>query len=387
MSQQLINRSPDLKALRDMGMSARVENGYLIIQDIPYVDSSCTVKTGVIVSQLDLAGDQTRKPISHVVFFQGDYPCNMDGSPIEQIRHQSKKQEIVPGFHVDYSFSNKPKGGYADYKHKMTTYINIISSPAKALEPEVTERIFAPVIADKDNVFVYEDTNASRANIANISTKLKGQVVAIIGLGGTGSYVLDLVAKTHVDAIHIYDGDELLQHNIFRSPGAVSLETLQKSFKKVHYYKQIYDALHRNIISHPYYFDSTYVSELDDIDFVFLCSGDGHGKKEIVDILYQHNIPFIDVGMGLQVVNDSLLGVLRVTAGTEDSRSKLNDWIGLSNGTVDDPYSTNIQIAELNALNACLAVIKWKKMLGFYHDQISALHSTFTLDTGEMTND
>ena len=31
-------------------------------------------------------------------------------------------------------------------------------------------------------------------------------------------------------------------------------------------------------------------------------------------------------------------------------------------------YSHNIQIAELNALNAALAVIKWKKLAGFYVD-------------------
>lgn len=31
-----------------------------------------------------------------------------------------------------------------------------------------------------------------------------------------------------------------------------------------------------------------------------------------------------------------------------------------------DLYRTNIQIAELNALNACLAVIRYKQLRGFY---------------------
>lgn len=32
----------------------------------------------------------------------------------------------------------------------------------------------------------------------------------------------------------------------------------------------------------------------------------------------------------------------------------------------DGLYRTNIQIAELNALNACLAVVKFKQLRGFY---------------------
>ena len=48
-----------------------------------------------------------------------------------------------------------------------------------------------------------------------------------MGLGGTGSYVLDLVAKTPVWEIHLFDGDAFLQHNAFRSPGAPSLDELE----------------------------------------------------------------------------------------------------------------------------------------------------------------
>jgi hypothetical protein len=38
-------------------------------------------------------------------------------------------------------------------------------------------------------------------------------------------------------------------------------------------------------------------------------------------------------------------------------------------GDEDDPYTENIQIAELNALNATLAVLWWKKLMGVYHDR------------------
>ena len=32
----------------------------------------------------------------------------------------------------------------------------------------------------------------------------------------------------------------------------------------------------------------------------------------------------------------------------------------------EDDYSSNIQVADLNALNAILAIIRWKRYLGFY---------------------
>ena len=44
-------------------------------------------------------------------------------------------------------------------------------------------------------------------------------------------------------------------------------------------------------------------------------------------------------------------------------------------------YSSNVQVADLNALNAALAVIKWKKFLGFYAD-LGKEHSIYYQITG-----
>ena len=70
----------------------------------------------------------------------------------------------------------------------------------------------------EDSVFLYEDTASSHAlDIVAINAKLKPLRIVIVGLGGTGSYVLDFVAKTPVKEIHLFDGDTFLQHNAFRS--------------------------------------------------------------------------------------------------------------------------------------------------------------------------
>ena len=80
---------------------------------------------------------------------------------------------------------------------------------------------FAPAEADRGGaVFHYLDTASSRAEIRVASAKLAIERLAIVGIGGTGSYVLDLIAKTPVREIHLYDGDVFLNHNGFRAPGA-----------------------------------------------------------------------------------------------------------------------------------------------------------------------
>ena len=75
-----------------------------------------------------------------------------------------------------------------------------------------------------------------------LNRKLEGPKIAIVGVGATGSYVLDLVAKTPVAEIHLFDRDMFLNHNAFRSPGAPSLEDLSKKQQKVNYLAAIYAA-------------------------------------------------------------------------------------------------------------------------------------------------
>jgi hypothetical protein len=54
---------------------------------------------------------------------------------------------------------------------------------------------------------------------------------------------------------------------------------------------------------------------------------------------------------------------------------------------VGDDYDSNIQIADLNALNAVLAVLKWKKLFGFYADLEHELCSAYTIDGNHLLNE
>jgi hypothetical protein len=91
--------------------------------------------------------------------------------------------------------------------------------------------------------------------------------------------------------------------------------------------------------------------------------------------------------MGLELDDGSLGGILRVTASTPDKRDHIRNRISFAGGGEKNVYATNIQINELNALNAALAVIKWKKMNGVYADLEYEHNSTYTLDGNSIDNE
>jgi molybdopterin/thiamine biosynthesis adenylyltransferase len=385
---QLINHSPDLKKLQDEGYELEVKGGYLLIHQIPYVTSQREIKRGILVSELTLANNQTTaKPNTHVINFIGEFPCNNDGSPISAIQHGSSIQNLGNGIVINFSFSNKPQNGYSNYYEKISTYSKVISSPAKSIDPLVSEKTFRRRETELDeSVFQYFDTNSSRAKINIINDKVKGQKIAIIGLGGTGAYLLDLISKTPVNEIHLYDGDVFSQHNAFRSPSAASNEDLDNVLLKVDYFQRIYSKIHKNVVKHNYYVSLENLEEFKYMSYVFICIDSDVARRHIIQYLLKNNITFIDVGLGINTVDDSLIGTVRVTTGTSNKNDHLADRIPFVEEE-NNEYNTNIQIAELNCLNAVLAVIKWKKLSGFYQDLREEHHCTYSINVAQLANE
>lgn len=387
MSRELFSRSSDLKRLRDEGYFVQKIGGFLLLREVPYVNAKRQVRTGTLISSLVLSGDVTRKPDTHVVYFDGEYPCGPDGNPIQQISNQSDEINLGNGITAKHRFSSKPKGGYRDYHHKMTTYATILSGPAEVLQPSVSPRTFRVPEVEDDSVFNYTETASDRAGIGVLTERLANERIAIIGLGGTGSYILDFVAKTPVREIRLFDSDEFLQHNAFRAPGAPSINELREAPRKVAYLKAIYSRMHRSIIAHPELIDRHNAHLLDGITFAFICIDATEEKQPIIERLEALGTSFVDVGMGLELVDDSLGGILRITASTPEKRDHV--WqgrIAFAGDKEDAIYSSNIQVADLNALNAVMAIIKWKKIRGFYRDLEHEHHSTYTTDGNMLLN-
>jgi hypothetical protein len=222
-----------------------------------------------------------------------------------------------------------------------------------------------------------------------VSDRLAIRKVGIIGLGGTGGYVLDQVAKTPVEEIHMFDGDEFLQHNAFRAPGAATVQELHERMPKTEYFKRRYEPMRRGLFSHPYKIDESNIDELSDFDFIFICVDKGPVRALICRFLQSRNTKFIEVGMGIELVPEmnKLIGTCRVTLSTEQQKDHLSEYVPMMEDAQDAIYHQNIQVADMNALNAVLAVIKWKQVFGFYQDDFQVHHETFSVNATSLTRD
>lgn len=389
MSHPLIARNRDLQRLYEEGFEIEIHGAFLVIRSVPYVSGRREVRRGTLVAPLHVNIDQTFAPTNHVVMFSGDYPCDANGRELEQLRYMANVSEPVPGITTRFGFSNKPPNGYIDHHQLVTTYVAHLEGPAQAIDPDARARTWNPIEnTDPNSVFLYPDTASSRAGITHIARKLKDERIAIVGLGGTGSYILDLVAKTLVREIHLFDGDLFGSHNAFRAPGAPSIAELRQRPYKVDHFAAVYARMRRGVIPHPYFMDASRVAELDTMTFVFLCMDAGEAKRLTVERLEQLRIPFIDVGMGLTLSDAaSLGGILRVVTSTPEKRDHVRAKQRIDfNGGGDDLYN-NIQIADLNALNATLAVLRWKKLRGVYHAGRAEHYSAFVIDTGSLIHE
>ncbi len=391
MSLKQIALNPDIRRLVDEGYEVDIRYGYLLVNSVPYVNSQRNVMHGTIITDLTINADELLPQKDHQVWFCGEYPCHSNGLPIEAIRHTSETRLIVDDVIVNHRFSNKPFGtsGYPDYYSKMTAYIKIISNEAKAIA-DVDARTFKAIPPiEEDRIFMYHDSASSRADILAISMKLAMSKVIIIGLGGTGAYVLDLVAKTPVKQIQLFDGDQFLQHNAFRAPGAASKELLAQKIPKVEYYTSMYAQMRKGIIPNNEYVTEENLSKLDDCDFVFICVDNGLARKLISEYLISKKIPFIDVGMELSINTESsnLIGTCRVTMATPEKSNHCAKHMPMMDDESEDLYRKNIQVADMNCFNAALAVMKWKQHSNFYQDIFKAHHTTYSVNSHSLTRD
>jgi hypothetical protein len=392
VSQKLVDRSPDLKRLRDEGFDLQIigKGTHLRVGSIPFVNAERQIKTGYLVSTLEFEQNNVRKPQEHTAWFGGGTPCDKNGTPLTIIIN-SNRVTPVEDAEVDVQFSTKPTDGkgYPDYYAKITTYVKIMMHEAQAIDPTVTAQVFPVIVADDDDsLFKYYDTSSSRAGITALSSKLAKRV-AIIGLGGTGAYILDQVAKTYAREIHLFDDDEFSQHTAFRSPGALGIDELKPGMKKVEYYQGLYSKFRSGVIAHPYRITTSNLDELSGMQFVFLCLDTGELKDSIMHSLEHAGVAFIDVGMGVHWKLGAIHGTLRVTTSTPQKRDHIrgNHRVSFAPAVSPNDYSRNIQVADLNALNAILAVIKWKKLCGFYHDLKNENHSTYVIEMNKLSSE
>lgn len=382
MFQRLVSHNDDIRRLVEKGYAVAFDSSYLVIRDIPYLDNQLTLQKGAIVATLIFKDENKVSQDDHQIYFAGTTPYNLDGNPIPNLNCrpiQLKLSEASSDVVVQSKLSNKPPiGMFVDFFEKIESYVTIISGPAIE-RYNVSPYTFRTVEQTKeDSVFKLSDTLTSRAEITDLSAKFKDDVIAIIGLGGTGSYVLDFLAKTPVKEIRIFDLDPYYVHNAFRSPGRLQLDELDKPKSEV--FCDRYESFRNGLSQKTKFIDATSKEDLEGVTFGFVCVDKGTSRAGIFDLLISMHIPFIDVGMGLKRKNGLLNGMLRTTYySVADSQIEREKGLASLADSPNDIYKTNIQISELNALNACLAVIRFKQLRGFYLEEIPYYNLLFEI--------
>ncbi|SHI13690.1 ThiF family adenylyltransferase [Bradyrhizobium erythrophlei] len=396
MSATLTSRSPDLERLEAEGFRLRIIQGsanHLLIEGIPAVTSQREVVLGSLYCPLELdAEGKTRIPCSnHQCWWIGEPPCDANGRLMQEMISHNAKEGKGDGIETTVAFSRKrgDKADYSDLHEKIWTYVRLIWHEAQLIDPKCDPRGQKPipvVVEAQKRTFRYPDMATTRAGIGAATEKLLSDRVAIIGLGGTGSYILDLLAKSPINEIHIFDGDVFDLHNAFRAPGAPSKDELTKP-KKVDHFYAIYDRMHTGIIRHPHHVLAEHIPIFKEFSFVFVAIDDPEARKTILEGLIGLGVPFIDVGIDIAFDKDGALrGISRFTVATPECHSHMPEVISFGKVPDDDIYR-NIQVADLNMLNASMAVMKWKKLRGFYADTMREHHSLYTIATHGLTKE
>lgn len=366
--------SSDVQRLVDEGYSVTiVEDQYIVVDKVPYVSAAGVISYAAIISAYQLQ-DGIAKVVDHTVWFTGGVPCTPEGQSLAAVLIVDTNPAVVAGREVLCRLSYKSErpetldnsyNKLTHYIRKLQSYVSAIDSKASAIgEGSVS-------IRQERSVFFFPNTAVARAGLDAYDAKLKLSKVAIVGVGGTGSYILDALAKTPVEAIHLYDDDIVEPATAFRMPGALDIEQAHQQARKTDYLLDVYKRMRTGIVSHPVRIDQGNVHELDDCEFVFIAVDDGPSRGLIARHLAERGIPFIDVGMGVDVVAEDVKMIARVRVTSVDAATKsLVDSLPIADDRAEAVYN-NIQVAELNALNAMLAVIVYKQKIGFYSEEIA----------------
>lgn len=154
-----------------------------------------------------------------------------------------------------------------------------------------------------------------------------------------------------------------------------------KSFPyKVDYYLDVYRRIHGGVIAHREFITADNASQLGGFDYAFICVDKGSARADIAGALNRLGISAIDVGIGVGREGDALDGVVRITTieGSEDGWRAASRYLPLADRP-DDDYE-NTQIADLNSLNAALAVVRWKRAVGFYRNNRNEVNAAYMVE-------
>ena len=384
MSSSLISRNDDLSALVKAGYRIKIRGAYLIVQGIPYIAECGEIKKADIVTNLGFSveGEITGPPSDHTVWWTGRIPHKADGESMETYLCCGKWEDgykIGEGITVYMQWSRKPREGgitrgYKNYQEKIETYVSEVAGQAESKQPGIlmTARSGGDPEIESNTRFMYLNTSIYRDGTKGAEENIEEEIVAIIGVGGSGSYLVDILAKTNIKELHLYDDDVMRQENAFRLAGAARIGELGSGKSKVEWHRERYSQVRKEgLYIHPVRIDDENMECLKTCTTVFIAVDKLKTRRKIQRACGEMGVLHISVGIGLEMEgekNNEIGGMVKVETDYQVGEYKKQGDENPDN-MGDDVYGSNIQTAELNMLGAALAITEWKARRGVYRNE------------------
>lgn len=407
MSSSPISRDPVLRALKEAGYRIRIRGEYLVVSRVPYVTETGDVDTAELVMHLalDPATGTTTRPLDHTVWWTGATPYTASGDSMRDYlccNRWDAGRDIGEGITVYQQWSRKLRGqsgvrAYLSYEEKVITYVNEVASHAEAQKPGIRAALATSAPMDIEiaaSRFAYVDPNPYRNGTRGIEQRIEDEIVAVVGVGGTGSYLVDILAKTNISELHLYDADVIDVPNAFRIAGAVRIGELGGATRKVHWHESRYGVVRtRGLHAHDVQMDSKNADCLAPCTTVFIAVDNLPTRRMLQGICQRMGKRHFAVGIGLEIEgegNDQIGGMVKIEKNyaPQAPGSGGDEVVDQLHGDVD-VYDSNIQTSETNMLGAALAIVEWKAAIGFYRSERERKHDTalFSTSTGRILSD
>ena len=378
-----------------VGFDIEVESDVVRAVRVPCLFAGEVVGTCTIETSCDPATGKPTQQIGgavHAVRITADEEhdgrvYHADGTPIGNYVNGDGKTWSDISIHKGSQNSPEDDGSASDMIHRYAK--QVVGAVAAAGYSELA------TLALPDP-FHIPNTFEARAAIAPVQDRIRGQSIAIIGLGGTGAYLLDLIAKTPVSEIHLLDSDCVDWHTFKRAPGAPTAKEIELvragSMLKVDYYHSKYAAFRDGIHPHPVQVDSSsmfaeFVFE-HPVNYAFVCidqltEGDSARQDVVYRAVTEAGVPFIDSGVSITLEDCAVRGA--VTTSSYDAGSDAwEDAIPNARLKGGAPGYRNVQLPEVNAAAATLAVMEWRRRTGQYVSETPSFYQKFRLEKGRI---
>ena len=190
---------------------------------------------------------------------------------------------------------------------------------------------------------------------------VRGDRIAVAGLGGVGSWIADIMTKSDVSELHAWDDDLIEDKNILRMPGAVHPKWIGKS--KARWFEDTYRQIHPKVYGHE---EKVYAGNFEEflsgINFGFVAVDNDEGLEAACDALAGANIPFVNVGLSI----DRRQGQVTVSVRLITAYPHNESWqsaVPRVDRSGQEVYG-GLELPDISAMAVGLAVQSWRKIRG-----------------------